>query len=79
MTPIKKQVARSGEIAGTVATNVMAAQAILERVYAFADAHGWGLTDFEKSLALGAMCMVTQVLWYNCRKFLQKYMGGVGA
>lgn len=78
MTPIKKQAVRSGEIAGTVATNVMVAQAVMERVYIFADAHNWNLSGIEKTILFSGMCAITQVLWYNGRKLLKKYVGGMG-
>ena len=77
MTPIKKQVVRSGEIAGTVGVNITVVQVILNRIYSLPAIQNLDLTELEKGIILAGVCSTAQVLYYLGKKFTQKYMGGI--
>ena len=69
-----KQIARSGEIVGTVSANVMLVQVVTDRALNFLASVNFNISDVEKYLLVAGVSAIVQTVWYNGKKFWQKYM-----
>lgn len=76
MTPIKKQVVRSGEIAVTVAGGSFTSQFIVEAIQEQLDMLHIQISPKLLWVAVAGLAALIQVAYYNGRKITNKYVGG---
>lgn len=74
LTDKNKQARRTGEIAGTVAGNMVVVQLVAIRVFDYLQARGISLSDVEQVTLIAMASAALQTLWYNGKKFAQKYL-----
>lgn len=74
MNEASKQVRRTGEIAGTVAGNMVFVQLVAIRVFEYLQSNGITLSDVEQVTLIAMASAALQAVWYNGKKVFQKFI-----